>query len=293
MDPSLGDWDDLRYLLAVGRAGSLSGAARQLGVNHSTVFRRLGALEARLGVRLFERLPGGYVATAAGEDLLRGAERIESEALELGRRLAGRDLSLSGSLRLTAPDDVAERLLMAPLAGYRRSYPEISLEVVIDNRMLSLTKREADVALRPSARPPEVLVGRRIGPLASALYGTDDMAPETGPWIAWEEGGGPPDVARWVERHVAPERIVYRSNSMLHLLAACRAGVGAALLPCFLADPDPALRRLAPPDPALSTELWLLTHPDLRRSARVRALLDFLFDALKPMRTRLAGEINC
>ena len=290
MVSGLGDWDDLRYLLAVGRAGSLSGAARRLGVNHSTVFRRLGALEARLGVRLFERLPGGYAATAAGEDLLRGAARIETEALQLDRRLAGRDLSLSGSLRLTAPDDVAEHLLTAPLAGFRRSYPEISLEVVIDNRMLSLTKREADVALRPSSRPPEVLVGRRVGPLASALYGTDGTAPETAPWIAWEEGGGPPDVARWVEQQVAPERIVYRSNSMLHLLAACRAGVGVALLPCFLADPEPALERLAPPDTALTTELWLLTHPDLRRSARVRALLDFLFEALRPMRPKLAGE---
>ncbi len=290
MRSELGDWDDLRYLLAVGRAGSLSGAARRLGVNHSTVFRRLGALEERLGVRLFERLPGGYVATAAGEDLLHGAERIESEALELDRRLAGRDLSLSGSLRLTAPDDVAERLLMGPLAAFRRAYPEISLEVAIDNRMLSLTKREADVALRPSTRPPDVLVGRRIGPLASALYATGETVPENGPWIAWEEGGGPPDVARWIERHIAPERIVYRSNSMLHLLAACRAGVGVALLPCFLADPESALRRLAPPDRALTTDLWLLTHPDLRRSARVRALLDFLFEALKPMRPRLAGK---
>src|SRR5690606_15542348 len=138
---------DLRTLLAIAREGTLAGAARRLRVNHSTVFRRLRAIEARLGTRLFERQGGSYVTTAAGEDLLRTAERVEAEVEALERRLSGQDLRLTGNLRLTAPDDVAEVLLMPLLAQFRHAYPDISVELAVDNRMLNLTRREADIAV--------------------------------------------------------------------------------------------------------------------------------------------------
>ena len=286
-------WDDLRVVLAIGRGGSLSAAARKLGVNHSTVFRRLGALEERLGARLFERLAEGYHPTAAGEELAATAARIEAEVTGARRRLGGQDTRLSGTLRLTAPDDMAEHLLMAPLARFAARYPEIRLEIVIDNRMLSLTRREADVALRPTLHPPERLVGRRAGRLTSAVYGTEGAGDLAGPearWIAWDEGAGPPATTRWLAREVPDRRIAYRSSSLLNQMSACRAGLGLALLPCFLGDPVPGLSRVLEPRPEWDSELWLLTHPDLRHQARVRALTDFLFQQLRALGPRLAGE---
>jgi DNA-binding transcriptional LysR family regulator len=262
------DWDDLRYLLAVARGAGLAGAARSLGVNPSTVFRRLNALEAGLGVRLFERRPTGYRTTEAGGDLAAAAERVEAEILALDRRLAGQDARLSGSLRVTAPDDI--------------------------------TRREADVAVRPTLEPPETLIGRKVARLASAVYVAEGAAPagraaraddlDERPWIAWDEGVGPAAVARWMARRAPRAPVVYRSNSLLNQFAACRAGLGLAVLPTFLGDPEPGLARLLPPQEDLVTDLWLLTHPDLRRTARVRVCLDFLFDALKAARPLLTGR---
>ncbi len=284
---------DLHTLLAIAREGTLAGAARRLRVNHSTVFRRLGAIEARLETRLFERQGGSYVTTAAGEDLLRTAERVEAEVEALERRLSGQDLRLTGSLRLTAPDDIAELLVMPLLAEFRTAYPDITVELVIDNRMLNLTRREADIALRPTRRPPETLAGRRIANLASAVYTARDSAVEDGGdprWAAWEEGAGPPQVARWLIGNVDRHVIGYRSNSMLNLASAARAGLGRAILACFLGDSDPGLRRSGEPLPELETELWLLTHPDLQRTARIRVLLDLLYDALRERRDIFEGR---
>jgi molybdate transport repressor ModE-like protein len=281
---------DLRTLLAIAREGTLAGAARHLRINHSTVFRRLNAIEAKLGTRLFERQGGSYATTAAGEDLLRTAERVEAEVEALERRLSGQDLRLTGSLRLTAPDDIAEVLVMPLLAPFRGAYPDITVELAVDNRMLNLTRREADVALRPTRQPPETLAGRRIAGLASAVYRATGRGTQVDArWVAWEEGGGPPLVARWLAGQVDPQTIRYRSNSMLNLASAIRAGLGRGVLPCFLGDRDPGLERSGPPLPELATELWLLTHPDLQRSARIRALLDFLYESLRRQRLLLEG----
>jgi DNA-binding transcriptional LysR family regulator len=296
---------DLHTLLAIAREGTLAGAARRLRVNHSTVFRRLGAIEARLETRLFERQGGSYVTTAAGEDLLRTAERVEAEVEALERRLSGQDLRLTGSLRLTAPDDLAEVVVMPLLAAFRRDYPDITVELAVDNRMLNLTRREADIALRPTRVPPETLAGRRITALATAVYAAadseaaslDDPAqgwPAQGwpsqRWIAWDEGAGPPQVTRWLADNVDRHVIGYRSNSMLNQASAARAGLGLAVLPCFLGDSDRRLKRLSGPLPELDTELWLLTHPDLQRTARIRVLLDLLFDSLRAQRDLFEGR---
>jgi DNA-binding transcriptional LysR family regulator len=287
---------DLATLLAIAREGTLAGAARRLRVNHSTVFRRLGAIEARLGARLFERQGGSYVTTAAGEDLLRTAERVEAEVEALERRLSGQDLRLTGSLRLTAPDDLAEVLVMPLLAEFRRRYPEITLELALDNRMLNLTRREADVALRPTRQPPETLAGRRVAALATAVYANvgqplpkDPGGPEVR-WVAWEEGAGPPLVARWLAANVDRHAIAYRSNSMFNQASAARNGLGLAVLPCFLGDSDPRLQRVTPPLEDLATELWLLTHPDLQRTTRIRVLLDLLYESLRRQRPLLEGK---
>jgi DNA-binding transcriptional LysR family regulator len=290
-------WDELRLVLAIGRSGTLSGGARRLAIDHSTAFRRLGALEARLGVRLFERARDGYVATPAGEAVIAAAASFDETVGELERRLAGQDMRPSGTLRLTTTDTLLG--LLAPmLAAFRAAHPDILLEVVVANEFFTLTKRDADVAIRPAARAPDALVGRRIAEIASALYAAPaycagradpcDLGAQD--WIAPDETLGHLGSAQWMRANVPPERIVCRSNSLLALAAAARAGLGVTPLPCFLADPDPELERVQAPLPEMASALWLLTHRDLRRVARVRAFLDFMAHDLARQRPLLEGR---
>ncbi|MDJ0946546.1 MAG: LysR family transcriptional regulator [Kiloniellales bacterium] len=287
--------NDLGTVLAVARGGSLSAAARALGVNHSTVSRRLAALEAATGQTLFRRLSRGYAPTPAGETLIEAAERLEAELQGLERLLSGRDIRLRGTLRLTAPDDVANHLLLPLLASFRRAFPGILLELVIDNRTLNLGRREADVALRATNRPQASLVGRRVAGLAATVYAAQRLVdkagqPEDLPWVAWEDDGQSNNLKSWIEAKAPPERIAYRANSVANQFAALRAGMGQGVLPCYLGDPAPDLVRILAPQPELEAGLWILTHPDLRQAARVAALTEFLFTELKRREPLLNGR---
>ena len=166
------EWDDLRYVLAVANAGSLAGAARKLGVNHTTVLRRIGVFEKELGLRLFERLPTGYVLTAGGEELIAAARHIDETVTTLERKLAGQDLRLSGAVRVTTTDTLMGSIVPEILAEFRESHTGIQVEVAVSNLMFNLTKRDADVAIRPAKDPPETLIGRRIAKIAFAIYGS-------------------------------------------------------------------------------------------------------------------------
>ncbi|SMF07329.1 transcriptional regulator, LysR family [Tistlia consotensis] len=286
------DWSDLRLVLAVARAGSYAAAARRLGLDQSTVYRRVTTLERSLATPLFERSADGRAPTATGAAVVQAAEAMEREVEGLDARLAGERQRLEGSLRVTAPDDLGARLLLPLLARFRQREPGIRLELVLDNRAVSLTRREADVALRATSNPPESTVGRCIGPIGWAGYAIPALAgrdPAALDWIAWEEGAGSPLVARRLAGLASRERIVLRSNSLLNQLLAAEAGIGAALLPCVLGESSPALQRILPRGPAESGQLWLLTHSDLRRNPRVRALLDFLYEALRAKAADLAG----
>ena len=296
-----GDWSDLRSFLAIARAGSLQGAARTLGVNHSTVFRRLNALEARLGVRLFDRLARGYALTVAGEHMLASAERVEDEILGLERRLLGGDVRLSGVLRVTTTDTLVHGLLGPHLRSFQAAYPAIELELITGNAFFDLSKREADVALRPSRHPGDAMVGRRLAAIAVALYGARDYVAARGrpastadlsghALITGDASLGHLPATRWLAERTPTGATVLRCNSWLSQLAAARAGLGLAALPCFLADPAPELIRILPPEPALAGELWLLTHADLRRTARVRAFMETLARGLRRERPRLEGR---
>ena len=180
-------WDDLRVVQAIAEAGSLSGAGRRLGASHATVFRRLNAIERRLGVALFERSRTGYAPTPAGEDLAATAARVETEVLGAERRVVGRDLRLSGSIRVTTTDTLLMGLLSPIFAGFQRAHPEIVLEVAVSNQLFNLSQRDADVAVRPSPSPPEHLVGRRVGTVAQASgarnFPFDDISRHESPLV--------------------------------------------------------------------------------------------------------------
>jgi len=296
-------WDDLHTVLAVARQGSLSAAAQLLGVNHSTVSRRIAALEKAAGHPLFRGQPRGQRPTAAGEELIRAAERMEAEILRLGRLLASPEVGLEGSVRLTAPSDIANALLPGPLARFRALHPGITVELVDDNRMLDLARREADIALRATNDdPPGFLVGRRVTHLAVAAYAGRAYLERTGQetiaagaladqeWIGWDAPLRTGGFRRWVQEHLPPEAFVYRSGSLENHRAAAEAGLGLALLPCFLGDPTPGLVRVLPPQPALATPLWLISHPNLKDTPRIAAMKDFLHTELKVREALLSGD---
>lgn len=289
--------DDLRLVHAIGAAGSLTGAARRLGVDHSTAFRRLGAMEQRLGVRMFQRARDGYTPTPAGEAGMAAAARILDDLGELERRLSGADLRPSGTVRVTTTDTLLDFLAPA-FSTLRARHPEITMEIVAANTFFTLTKRDADIAIRPTAAAPENLAGRRVAALATALYaapGYLSSHPGRGSrgdhdWIGFEDSLRHLAAAKWLHAHVPAERVICRANSWLAIGAAARSGMGVAPLPCYLADPDPGLQRLQPPVADMASSLWLLTHPDLRRVARIRAVLDFMGEWLAERRALLEGR---
>ena len=282
------DWDDLRVFLTVEREGSLSGAARSLGVNHSTVLRRLNRLEARLNARLFEHLPTGYVLSAAGEALRDGLRRVEEDIDGAQRQLSGLDTRLTGTIRVTTTDTLARGMLIPCLRGFRTLHSGIALQVVVNNTFSTLTKREADVALRGSNDPPPHLAGRQLGRIQTALYATrrywrkhgriHDHAAHT--WVAPDENLAHLAQARWVATHIPVERIAVRLDTLNGMVDAVKADLGIGFLLCFLADRERDLVRIAEPLEALDTQLWILTHPDLRRIARIRVFTEFLAHSL-------------
>ena len=299
MNPNLA-WDDFRLIKAIADHDGLTGAAAALGVNHSTVFRRLGLMEDQLGLALFERRKTGYVTTAAGAEMAALAARMEEDVTAFGRRLAGRDVAPSGEVRVTTTDTLYLNVLLPIFAAFRLAHPLIRLDVVIGNQTLNLSKRDADVAIRASDSPGETLVGRRLATLTWAIYGRkeDALTPaETADpsalfqrnWVTLGDQLGYVKAARYVRDHVAPDKIALRSSAVLGLTEAVEQGLGIGPLPCFIADQRPGLIRLRPPNPDFSTGVWILTHPDIRHAPRVRAFMEFVGIELAKKRGLIEG----
>tara|TARA_R110002111_G_scaffold49170_3_gene86893 strand:+ start:3536 stop:4495 length:960 start_codon:yes stop_codon:yes gene_type:complete len=293
-------WNDFKIILAIANAGSLSGASRALGVSHATVFRRLGDIEQRLGVTLFERSRTGYRPTLAGEELADTAKIMDEAALAAERKVAGRDLEPSGEIWTTTTDSLLMGLLTPIFTQFRRKYPSIVLDVAISNQLFNLTRREADVAIRPSHRPPENLIGRPLATIGQAVYAHRSFGLTPGapietlanqPWI----GAGPrlQDLAldQWMDSNELKAACVYRVDTLVSILSAIRAGMGLAVLPCYLAGDDPDIIQLTDPIPELEYGLWFLMHPDLRGVARAHVLMDFLTEAVRAQKQRLAGPL--
>jgi DNA-binding transcriptional LysR family regulator len=292
-------WDDFKLVKNIAEAHGLAGAAERLGINHSTVFRRLGQLEQALGVKLFERHRTGYALTAAGEEMAALAERMEEDVAAFARKLEGQAVSPAGELRVTTNDTLLVHLLTPLFCKFTRACPDVRLDVVLTNQALNLSKRDADVAIRATDNPPETLVGRRVASIAWAIYGRADDFPIPEAvdllslfdrtWVALGDNLAGLKAARFVRDRVPAEKIVYKVNTVLGLSEAVECGIGIGPLPCFIADVRPALVRLTAPNPDFSAGLWLLTHPDLRQSARVRAFMDFTAAEIAKLRRSIEG----
>lgn len=290
------DWDDYRFFLAVARGTSVRKAANVLGVSHSTVLRRITVFEEVLGVRLFDRMPTGYFTTEAGDDILQSALRLEEEAMAAHRRIAGRDTELSGKISVTMPSVFATHLLMPDLAAFRRMNPGIELEIMPAYTIADLTKREADVAIRISNDPPEDLFGRRILQIAKAAYVCEGYLPnvnheeELSPlsWIGWKDVLSS---SQWLEESDFPGLAIGAViNDPYATLEAVKEGVGMAILPCFMGDNELGLYRM-PPGTLIKRDLWVLTHEDMRNTARIRKFISFMADAILRHRELLEGKM--
>lgn len=284
------DWNDVQVFLAISRGGSLAAAARTMKVNHSTVFRRLNAFEDALGVRLFERLPSGYALTPEGESIRAEAEAVEGNVIALERKIAGRDFALRGDIRITTPHGLAIGFIAQYLPDFIARYPGIRIEIAASDSDFDLNRREADIALRATTQPPEHLVGRQVASLCWWVYGgmtyIERMGRPTGMdelaqhrLIGADSAFQRLPVFAWLQKNVPDDAIVARAGDLDTMAALAREGVGLALLPSDQHLPD--LQRLFPVEPRFTGQLWLLTHPDLRHVARIKAFMEFLTERLK------------
>lgn len=277
------NWDDLRLFLAVARTGSISGAARQLGVQHSTVSRRMRQFEESLGARLIERKSGGYELTPAGENVKDAASKVEREVLGVDGVLQGLDTGLIGPLRVTAINNMASTVLMPMFASFSTQHPQLELNIVVSNVDASLAQREADVAIRLTNSPPDTLIGKRVVTVASTIYGSRTYLERirqqgTEPkWIGVECCGFH---KAWTKQCSDAQSHNFISDDTLLTLSAIREGLGVSILPCFMGDTEPGLQRYCAPDPSHNLGLWILLHPDLKRTARVLAFRDHMLKAI-------------
>lgn len=288
------DWGNLLFFLELTRSGSLSRAAQRLGVDRNTVGRRVAALEAELGLPLFERGPQGWCCTSAGDELAALASRVEEDVLAIARHADARDRTPAGTVRLTTSVVIASHLLAPAVQALRARFPRLLLEVSADYRTYDLSRREADLALRLGRPRDAGLVARKLSPIAYGFYGSPAFAAERrgrvdlarDPLLAYEPESSPQE--RWLDQLAPGRTVAFRCNTGLPLAAAARGGLGAAVLPCFVADQDPGLVRLDGPEPP-PYELWLLVHGDLRRVPRVRAVIEWVDRVVADARGLLAG----
>lgn len=275
------DWNDLRYALALARHGSLSATARVLKVNHATVARRIAALEASLGILLFERRARGYRPTAQALPVLQAAGQVEAPLLRLGRMMdAGRGQRIEGNVRLTCTEGIASQCIAPQLAALRQRWPDLQIEIAVEHRSLSLARREADMAIRWARPQSGELYASRLGSVPYRLY-RNPLAADSAAVAAFDESLADLPETKWLTKQKALNPVI-RSNSMLPLLAAARAGACGILLPEFIGRQFTDLAA-DPGRPPVTRELWLVLHRDLRKTPRVRIVADFLGAAIRAL----------
>jgi DNA-binding transcriptional LysR family regulator len=295
------DWDDLRFVLAVAREGSALRAARSLKVNQTTVMRRIAHIEADVGADLFDSKQSGQVLTPLGQCVAAAAERIESEVAVLQSTIAAQQRMLCGSVRFTSPDVIANQLVAPCLRTFRKQYPGVTVELIVDDRRLDLARNEADVAMRAGSRPQGAgIVAQRLpnaawGVYCSHAYVEDHGVPKHPDELCEHAIVGLDGImaslpiSQWLTRMAPNSSVSARSNSLTNLISALKAGLGVGPLPCFVGDAESELVRCFPPVRELDSEIWLITREDLKHTLHVRAFVDFLAAHVHGMRARMAG----
>lgn len=292
-------WNDLWIVKKIAETRSLAAAAAAAEINQSTMFRRLGQIEQSLGVKLFERRRTGYELSAAGAEVFELARRIEVDIVAVSTRLEGLEQTPEGLIRIATNDTLALHLLTSISSEFRALHPGVQIDLVIGNSSLNLARGESDIAVRATNHPPENLVGRRVATIAWAPYGraSDQGNPSLGTeslygraWVTYANELASIKAARRIDAEVALADITYRVNSVEGVAAAIGAGLGLGYLPCLVGDCNPTLTRVGSIDPTLSDELWLLTHPDLRKSGRVHAFLEYCAASIIRQRAIIEGR---
>lgn len=290
-------WDDLRVILALIRGQTLAGAAKHLGLDSSTVFRNVRAIEKRLGVTLFDRSRKGFNPTALGERLGQTAERIEREMRDLEIDLSGKSAQPTGNLRVSTTDSVLHQYLIPALAVFAERYPHIQLELIAANELVNLNRRDADVVIRATPTPPTHLVGRSLGKLLYAVYAAPTYWQQKHSsnlgdhiWLTLDDSFGDHPTQRWRRAHYPAVQPRYRFNSMYALNQAIRSGAGIGLLPSLRGKDTTYLQALTPLIEDIPNELWILTHPDLRNVVRVRAFMEFCGEIIPPILLNTSTE---
>ena len=281
------NWDNLRYVLMVANKGSIAAAARELDVNRTTVLRRINTFQENLNCRIFDRGDAGYVLTAEAEKMIDAAREVENTLFDMQRQIAGHELKLEGELRVTTTDSFILSMLGPHLATFREKHPYIVVDLLATNNILDLHRRDADVAIRPTRQPESNLVGRRLCDVEFGVYAapeflhnmTDDSVFNQR-WIGFADSLVSTPVGAWFDTTIPAANICLRCDSFVAMRIVAESGMGLALLPGFLGAASQTLIRLDAPTRELTTGLWILTHPDLVRSARVHAFVDHISAAL-------------
>jgi len=275
------NWDDVRYVYALAARTTLAGAASQLGVSPSTVHRRLGKIEIRLGVRLFNRGRSGFHVTSAGEEVVAIAGEIDERVNSLNLKLAGAEIKPKGIVRITTTDSIVP-ILNKFLAEFKIQYPEIILELIVSSSILNLSRRDADLAIRPTNDPPETLIGSRLGEITYSIYGArelvgklDSQTVNNHKWIGFDDSLLHLRPSQWMSKLKPAPEIAMESNNLMAMLSATKHAVGLAILPDFLCSNDEHLIQIQQLPKWTNTDLWILTHAELRKRERVRYAKDF------------------
>jgi len=272
----------------VANKGSISAAARELGVNRSTVLRRIDRFQHDLNCRIFDRGDSGYVMTPEAEKMINAAREVENTLFDMQRQIAGRELRLEGEVRVTTTDTFVLAVLGPQLSRFSERHPHIVVELLVTNNILDLNRRDADIAIRPTAQPEPNLVGRRLCDIEFAVYAVPGLLERAttdlyaGRWIGFADDLATTPVGAWLGGKVQQRNICARCDAFVGVRSLAEAGIGFALLPCLLGDASERLLRVAEPVAEITTGLWILTHPDLARSARVHAFIDHFSEALGP-----------
>lgn len=280
------NWDNLRYVLMVAEKGSIAAAARELRVNRTTVLRRINSFQDNLSCRIFERSESGYILTPEAEKMIDAAREVENTIFNMQRQIAGRELRLEGELRVTTTDTLIVSVIGPHLASFHRKHPHIVVNVVMTNNILDLNRRDADVAVRPTGAPDGHLVGRRLADIQFAIYASPDYLGSCNAdrldqhsWIGFETELQSTLPGKWLDNNIPVEKICLRGDSFIALKVASENGMGLSLLPHYLGDSSKYLQKLPIAIEELNTGLWLITHPDLNRSAKVHAFMDHFSEA--------------